>query len=141
MMFFIIALIVIALYALLFVWVKANMNSYEKSEIFRFIGIGGIIALVISIILVLMNKIELQNVQIQNTMNLVNICLFAPLNALILLPYIGRVLNKVKQKKMTKEKGKQKIIIGIIVFMIILMIESGYVKSFQDIMIAIQNKG
>lgn len=140
-MFFIIGLIVIALYALLFVWVKANMNSYERGDILKFIGIGAGITLVISMILVFMNKIELQNVQIQNTMNIVNICLFAPLNALIILPYLGSVLNRVKQKRMSKEKGKQKILIAIILFVIILMIESGYVKSFQDIMVAIQNKG
>lgn len=138
MIFFLVGLIVIALYALLFVWVKANMNSFEKGKVIKWIVIGGVITLVISIILVIGNKIELQNKQIQNTMNIVNICILAPINALISLPYMASIRNRLKQKVITEEKAKRKWIIAIIIFVIILCIESGYVKSFQDILLAIQ---
>lgn len=133
-MLFLIIIIAIALYAILIVWSKANMNSCETEEIYRFLGIGAVIVFMISFVLVWLNPVNIDNASAQNTMNLINTLLFAPINSLILLPYMASVKNREREEKITYEGANKRRIIAVIAFALILWIESGYLKSFQTMM-------
>ena len=56
---------------------------------------------------------------------------FASVNTLILLPYMAKQLNKLKLKEIKKDKFKNRILFIIFIFLICLILESGYLRDIQ----------
>jgi hypothetical protein len=57
--------------------------------------------------------------------------LFAPINTILALPYLGNLLNKIKQEKLKEYDFKKKLIIFAVILLLAVIIEKSYIKSFE----------
>lgn len=136
-MIWLVIVLVLTLYAILFVWTYYNLNEWDKQTKIKFMIIGTVITFLLSVILVLSHQLKGVSAEVVGTMNKVNIFIFAPLNGLLTMPFIARYINRYKAKEYSKEQTKRKIIIHSVIFLIIFFLEGMYIQSFQDTFIAI----
>lgn len=78
------------------------------------------------------NEIEVENEEaLKQTVNVVKL-IFTPINALMLLAILGNTFGKVKDQVLEKEKASKRTIIFIILFIIVLFFETGYIRNFIE---------
>ena len=139
----IIHFVVIAIIVLLFFWTKNNMktikNIREKIKIITLVILG---VFIVTIITFQISKIGINypNDNIYMEMKKVTIMLFLPINSLIALPQIAKVLEDVRDKDIDRDKIKKRIIIIGILIIIAIIFEIGYLKDFQNGIIQLLNK-
>ena len=136
---FFIAMISIIIYIIAIIAIYHNVYNFDKSQKIKFIIIGCIIILVITILLVLLGSanVELPNKEIKDYKEYLgitkttSILLFAPINAIMVLPYVGNLLNKYIEKRISEEKIKRKFLFLLIIMVVIGIFEVSYIKDFQ----------
>ena len=139
----IIYLVVIAIMILLFFWTKNNMktikNISEKIKIIILVILG---VFIVTIITFRISKIDINypNDKIYREIKKVTLILFLPINSLITLPQIAKVLGDLRDKNIDREKIKKRIIIIGILIIIAIIFEIGYLKDFQNGIIQLLNK-
>ena len=78
------------------------------------------------------NGIEVENEEaLKQTVNVVKL-IFTPINALMLLTILGNTFGKVKDKVLEEGKASKRVIIFIILFIIVLFFETGYIRNFIE---------
>lgn len=129
----IIGIISVVMYVVAILMISSNTYELEKEKKIKFILLGIIVILIITWIIVLIssNGIHIENKNYLKIVKTTAVFIFAPINTIFVLPYLGYVINKYKQQRLTKEKVKSKIIIMLIVVFAILVIETSYIKSFE----------
>ena len=139
----IIHFVVIAIIVLLFFWTKNNMktikNIREKIKIITLVILG---VFIVTIITFQISKIGINypNDKIYREIKKVTLILFLPINSLITLPQIAKVLGDLRDKNIDREKIKKRIIIIGILIIIAIIFEIGYLKDFQNGIIQLLNK-
>lgn len=140
----IIIIFTIVLYFVYVISVYYKTNKFDNKQRLVIILFGLIIMFFITFILVAtigINLVENETsaiTTIKNTRTIL-IFLFAPINGIILIPYAASLLNKYKNKEIQFEEVKKKIVIAFIVFLIILLIERGYIVGVQEGMVNLIN--
>ena len=131
MIFIIITAIII--YFILIAWTWQSLGTIEKSKKIAYILIGIILMFVITLIIFQTTKggINYENAQIKANVQNVLVIIFTGINAIIVMPQIGRMLDKVSEGEIEKDVLKKKLIILLIIFIICILIERGYMKSTQ----------
>lgn len=129
----IIGMISIVMYIVAILMISSNTYEFEKQKKIKFILLGMVIIFFITwmIVEISSNGIQIENQSYLTIAKKTSIFLFAPINTIVCLPYLGYVINKYKQQALTKEKVKNKIGIMCIIIFVILMIEINYIKSFE----------
>lgn len=129
----IILLISIIVYIVASVMIYANTYAFEKEQRIKLILFGFIIMLIVTIIIVTISSlgINVEDKSYLNTTKITSILLFAPINSVFILPYIGNVFNKYKQKRLTDENVRKRMILFTIFIVIGIILEIGYIKSFE----------
>lgn len=129
----IILLISIIIYIVAGAMIYTNTYAFEKQQKIKFILFGFIVMLIVTIIIVTISSvgISVENKSYLNTTKLTSILLFAPINSVFILPYIGNVFNKYKQKVLKDENVKKRMILLTIFIVIGIILEIGYIKSFE----------
>lgn len=136
---FFIAMISIIIYIIAIIAIYHNIYNFNKLNKIKFIIIGCIIMLVITVILVSIssNKLEVPDKEFKayeeclSITKTTSILLFAPINAIISLPYIGNVLNKYTEDRIKEEQLKKRFLILAIILVIVGIFEISYIKDFQ----------
>ena len=128
----VIIIISLIIYLIGFSTIYYRMPEIKKDKKIIIIGVSSIVILIVTIVLVNISagKIEgfsKENLSISKT---TSVFLFAPINTIILLAPIAKDLNKLKEKKISKEKFYKKIAIILGVFLICLVIEKDYIENF-----------
>ena len=82
------------------------------------------------IVLVSSNGIQVEEQYLKVTKT-TSLLIFAPINTIFALPYIGSIFNKYKQKRLSQENIKSRLIITSIILLIVFIIETNYIKSFE----------
>lgn len=126
-------MISIVMYIVAILMISSNTYEFEKQKKIKFILLGMVIIFFITwmIVEISSNGIQIENQSYLTIAKKTSIFLFAPINTIVCLPYLGYVINKYKQQTLTKEKVKNKIGIMCIIIFVILMIEINYIKSFE----------
>ncbi len=139
MIFIIITAIII--YFILIAWTWQSLGTIEKSKKIAYILIGIILMFVITLIIFQTTKggINYENAQIKANVQNVLVIIFTGINAIIVMPQIGRMLDKVSEGEIEKDVLKKKLIILLIIFIICILIERGYMKSTQEGILEIYN--
>ena len=139
MIFIIITAIII--YFILIAWTWQSLGTIEKSKKIAYILIGIILMFVITLIIFQTTKggINYENAQIKANVQNVLVIIFTGINAIIVMPQIGRMLDKVSEGEIEKDALKKKLIILLIIFIICILIERGYMKSTQEGILEIYN--
>ena len=129
----IIVIIAIVIYAILVTWCWHNLGRIEKSKKIIYIIIGMIIIFIITNIVYSISKADVSypEEQIECTVRNTLLLVFTALNGLIVMPYIAKQLDRIREKEIEKEKFTKKMILLLIVFILCLILESGYLKDTQ----------
>ena len=122
----------IMIYFILIAWTWQSLAFFEKPKRIAYIVIGFIVMYVITFIVFQTTKsgLQYQNEQMQLDVQNIIVLIFTGINGIITMPQLGRILDKVDGGE--KEKGKKRLIILLVIFIICLIIESGYMKNIQQ---------
>ncbi len=109
-----------------------NTNSFEPKKRILYIIVGIIIMYGITSIICAIdtNGIQIESEQaLEDTINVIKI-IFTPINAMIVLSSIGNTMGKAKDQEITTDKAGKRLVIIFILFIIILIFETNYIKEF-----------
>lgn len=128
-----IGVISLIIYMVAILMIATNTYEFEKEKKLKLIGIGLITILIITWIIVLISSSSIQvgNAQYLNMAKMTSVLIFAPINTIFVLPYLGNVMNRYKQKRLGNEQIKKRCLILDVVLFIIFIIEINYIKSFE----------
>lgn len=129
-----IIIITIAIYIILITWSWKNLGNIERTKKIMTIAIGIITIYLITWFVFNISKqgIVYENEQIASSIGKVIISIFAGVNGLIIIPFIGKLLDKVNEDEIEKQVFSRKILIIVVIFLIILWLECGYMKDTQE---------
>ena len=124
----------IILYLILIAWTWKNLGYIEKTKKVAFILIGTILIYGITWIIfqIAKNGINYQNATMQNDVQNMLVAIFTGINGMILMPQIGKILDKIKEDEIKKEQLIKRISVLTIVFILCLIFESGYMRDTQE---------
>ena len=116
-----------------------NMYSIDKAKKIRFIVVGFIIVLAITIVLVAVssNNIIIKDTEYKaykpyiGTTKTMSTLLFAPINSIISLVYIANILNKYTDKRIDENKRAKRVLIFGIILILLVIFEIGYIRDFE----------
>lgn len=129
----VIAITSIIIYLVAAVIIYHNINKFEKQQKIKYILVGMLAVTLFTTIIcsITTAKIDIENKQIIGITRITEILIFSPINSIIWLPFIGSSLGKYKLKEINDAKLKKRAIIEIILIIITLIIEIGYIENFQ----------
>jgi len=130
---FLVFIISDVIYIVATVMIYHNVYNLEKVEKIELIVIGFIITFIITAVIcsISTGNIVTNNTEMLSITKNTAMWIFAPINAIIAVPYIGNCINKYKANKINSSKLKKRIGILLIVFFFLMIIETGYIKDFQ----------
>lgn len=128
-----IIVITIAIYLLLFAWTWHSLGFIEKPK-----KIGIILALTLGIYVITLVIFQIakagiayEKLEIQKSVQNVIVPIFTAINGMIIMPQIGKLLDKINEDEIKKEERKKRIILILTIFMVCLVFETGYMKDTQ----------
>lgn len=129
----IIVLISIMLFAILLILIWNRLSTFELRKKIITCVLALIICLSLTLIIFSISSkgIQYQNLNEKQTITKTFVAIFTPVNGIILIPYLVKVLNDIRTRKINKEQTKRKLIIFIILLVIGTIIEINYFKNIQ----------
>ena len=126
--------IIAIIYFVLIAWTWQSLGVIEKRKKVIFLLIGLFVMYIITLIIFNISKREInyQNQEVQVLVRRIIVILFTGLNAIIFIPYIAKIWNKLKENNINKEELNKKIIILVVIFIICIVFECGYLKDTQQ---------
>ena len=136
-----IIMIAIAIYFILIAWTWHSLGMIEKNKKTIYIFVGIIIMYIITFIVFQISKagINYPTAEIQANVKNVLAIIFAGLNGIIIMPQIGKILDKVNEDEIDQKQFKRRLLILAVIFIICLILESGYMKDTQEGILRIYN--
>lgn len=130
---FMIAIISIAIYLIAILMISTNIYEFQKEQKRNFIIIGVFAILIFTWMIVAFssNGIQVSEGNFLKTAKMVSILLFAPINTIFVLPYLGNVLNKYKQERIKEEQVRKRLLILAVALLLVIIIEVNYIKTFE----------
>ena len=128
-----IVIVAIIIYLIGISWTYQSLRFIEKPKKIAVIVVGIIITYLITLIIFQISKsgIEYQSVQIEKDIKNILVIIFTGLNNIIVMPQIGRILGKINEDEIKKNDVKKQLLILVVIFIICLVFESGYMKDTQ----------
>ena len=139
----IIYLVVIGILIVLFFWIKNNIKSIGDTNLaIKMVIIATIGVLITTLIIFGISKIGINypNIQIYNEIKKVALMVFIPINSLICLPQIAKIIGDLEDKDVPEVKIKRRIIFLGILIIVTFIFEINYLKDFQNGIIELLNK-
>ncbi len=132
MLFIVIAAIII--YFILIAWTWKSLGFIEKTKKVAFILIGIILMYGITWLIFQIAKsgITYHNIAMQSDVQNILVAIFTGINGIIVLPQIGKMLEKVNENEIEKEQLVRRVGILMVIFILCLIFESGYMKDTQE---------
>ncbi|MCI9000615.1 MAG: hypothetical protein HFJ26_06935 [Clostridia bacterium] len=130
---FMIAIISIAIYLIAILMISTNIYEFQKEQKRNFIIIGVFAILIFTWMIVAFssNGIQVSEGNFLKTAKMVSILLFAPINTIFVLPYLGNVLNKYKQERIKEEQVRKRLLILAVALLLVIIVEVNYIKTFE----------
>ena len=132
----------ILIFVVSMIWMWHNLGNIEKPRKIAFMIIGLLIMYGFTVVLytISSSNIAYPSEEIQKTVSNTLISVFTGLNALIFLPFIANLVDKILEEEIDKKQAKRRIIILLIIFVICVFVEKGYLGSTQEGIINIYNE-
>ena len=126
--------ITIAVYALLIAWTWHSLGGIEKSKKVMIIAIGVLVIYLLTLFIFNISKQEIQydNEELSTGIKNMLVSVFTGVNGIIILPLLARLIDKINEDNIEKQSFLIRIFGIIVVFIICLVIECGYMKSTQQ---------
>lgn len=138
---FLIIIIIIAIYAVSIAWTWHNLGTIDKIKKIAVIIIGNIIMYVITIIIFNISKsgIDYNNIDLQTAVKNIIVSIFTGINGIIIIPQAAKILEKIKENEIDKNTALKRFSIILIVFILCIIFECGYIKDTQKGILNIYN--
>ena len=129
-----IILITIIIYLVMIIWTWKALGEIEKPKkvLFILIGVFAIYLITLLVNSFAQNGIEFEKEAIAKEIKNILVLVFTGLNAMIVLPFIARTLEKVDSGEIEKDELSKKIVILVIIFIICMIFECNYMKNTQE---------
>lgn len=124
------------------IWTWHNLGHIEKPKkiLFIIIGWGIIYLLTICLYHFASPDVIYPSEEMQKTVSGTLISIFTGLNGLIFLPFVANLTDKVLEEEIEKSQVKRKIVIILIIFVVCIFVEKGYMESTQEGIMNIYNE-
>lgn len=121
-------------YFILIAWTWQSLGSIENAKKVVMILMGIILVYGITWIVFQTTKqgMDYQNIEMQNSVQNMLVAIFSGINGMIVMPQIAKILDKIQENEIEKEQLIKRIGILVIIFVICLMIERGYMRDTQE---------
>ncbi len=138
----VIMIVAILIFIISIVWVWHNLGNIERPRKIAFIIIGLVIIYLITLIIYNFSNPDIiyPSEEIEKYVSNVLIMIFTGLNSLILLPFVANLFDKMLEEEIEKDQVKKRLIIILVIFVICIFIEKGYLKDTQEGIINIYNE-
>ncbi len=124
----------IIIYLIVLAWTWHNLSGIEHGKKIIYTIVGLIVMYIITMITFNISKtgITYENPEMEKDIGNMLILIFAGLNSLIVLPYISRLLSRINDDDIEKNQVSKRIMVIIVVLVLCLIMESGYLKDIQN---------
>lgn len=129
-----IIIVAIIIYFILIAWTWKSLGGVEKNKKVIYMLIGIIIMYLVTLIVFGIAKtgITYESNDMQNSVQNVLVIIFAGINGIIVMPQIGKILDKINEGEIETFQIMRKIVILLLIFIICLILEIGYMKDTQE---------
>lgn len=118
-------------YIVFFAWTWQTLGSMEKKKKVVYILIGTIFLYGVTWLIFPKSEINSQKVEIQKQIQNTIVIIFTGINGIIFMPQMGKLFDKIKEGEIKKEQVKKRIILLMLLFILIAILERGYMKDTQ----------
>ena len=124
----------ILVYVILIDWTWQSLGSIEKIKNVVIILVGIIFMYGITWIIFQTTKegMNYQNIEMQNSVQNMLVAIFSGINGMIVMPQMAKMLDKIEENEIEQEQFIKRIGILVIVFVICLIFERGYMRDTQE---------
>lgn len=138
---FLIIIVIIAIYAVSFAWTWHNLGAIDKPKKIVVIVIGNIIMYIVTIIIFNISNrgIYYNNTELQTAIRNTIVSIFTGINGIIVIPQIAKILEKIKENEIDRNLASKRFAIILIVFILCIIFEGGYIKDTQKGILNIYN--
>lgn len=138
---FLIIIVIIAIYAVSFAWTWHNLGAIDKPKKIVVIVIGNIIMYIVTIIIFNISNsgIYYNNTELQTAVRNTIVSIFTGINGIIVIPQIAKILEKIKENEIDRNLASKRFAIILIVFILCIIFEGGYIKDTQKGILNIYN--
>ena len=124
--------IIVHLVLIVLIWHSLGFIEKNKKVLLTIIGL--IITYIVTFIIFQMSKkgVIYQKIEIEKDVRNILVMIFAGINGIIFMPQIEKILDKINEDEIDKKTLTKRIVILIIIFIICINIETGYMKETQE---------
>lgn len=135
-------IVAVFIFIISIVWIWHNLGNIEKPRKILFILIGLLIMYLITVLLYHLSSSDITypSEEVQKTVSNTLILVFTGLNSLILLPFTANVFDKILEEEIEKNQAQKRFIVILIIFLVCIFVETGYLKDTQEGIINIYNE-
>lgn len=128
-----IIIVTIILYGLSIIWAWKSLGGIEKPKKIILIVIGMLITYLITLLVFTISKngIDYPKEIVEKEIRRTILAIFTGVNLLILLPYTSNQLSKIHEGEIEQKDFIKRMIILIVIFIICMWIECGYMNDTQ----------
>ena len=133
-------IMIFILYSVVIGWTWNNLGDIDKIKKILIIA-GEMLAISLITLIVYSiskNGIEYTNRDVENSVRTLIVALFKGFNSLIVLPFLNKQIIKLKEKEVDEKKVVKKLAILLLVFIICIIFECGYMKGTQKGILQVQ---
>ena len=124
---------IIIIYLIVLAWTWHNLSGIEHGKKIIYTIVGLVIMYIVTMITFNISKtgINYDNPQMEKDIGNILILIFTGLNSLVVLPYMAKLLSRINDEEIEKNQVGKRIMVIVVVLLICLMMESGYLKDIQ----------
>ncbi len=138
----VIIIITLAIFCVLIIGTWHYLGNIEKTKKIVFIIIGIFVSYLITMILFSISKsgVTYPSNEIEQMVQNMIVTIFTGLNGILVLPYLGRLWDKISEEEITKQQFQKRICILLIIAIIVFILEINYLKGVQNGILEIYQK-
>ena len=135
-----IIIMIFILYSVVIGWTWNNLGDVDKIKKILIIAGEMIAIFVITLIAYAISKngIDYTNKDVESSIKMVIVALFTGFNSLIILPFLNKQIIKLKEKEVDEKNVAKKLTIMLIIFILCVIFECGYMKNTQKGILQVQ---
>lgn len=129
-----IIIVIIAIYFILIAWTWQSLGFIEKIKKVEtiLVGIIAIYLIIFIIFQITKSEVKYENIAMQKQVQNIIVAIFSGINGIIILPQIGKILDRLKENKIEKQVLVKRIVILAMIFILCLIFEKGYMKETEE---------
>lgn len=125
--------LIIAIFLILISWTWTNLGNIDKTKKVITIIVALIVMIIITLIIFNISKsnVNYKSEEEVSAVRTVLVILFSFINGLFVMPSLAKTFAKINDKEISREQANKRLLVTILIFVVLLVIECGYLKSIQ----------